>query len=281
MELELKNISDLIDPLLKELSTRQDNPELQITFLPSLNNLTWGIRKRKLTVIGARTSQGKSSFAVQLCYDLALQDKKVVFFSLEMENLECAERLLAHALEINNLYLMKGIISDCIGHGWKEIYDLIEIWHQNKTVPDMVILDYIQNVKGQGNDKQVFDEYIQKFREMAIHYNFAAVICSQINRTSQETDDKSPQLHQLKGTGKLEEMADVVLLLHWPFFYTRDESKKNHFEIYIAKNKLGQTGRLNFIYEPEFFKYKEYQQQEPTIKSRSSYDKQWEREVSV
>jgi len=278
MELEIRNIADFIDPLLKELSKRQTTPELQITSLPSLNDLVWGIRKRKLTVIGARTSQGKSSFAVQLCYDLAMQDKKVVFFSLEMENLECAERLLAYTLDISNLHLMRGqgyklheraaefqqkmktknfLISDCIGRGWKEIEALIEIWHNNNTVPDMVVLDYIQNVKGQGNDKQVFDEYIQKFREMAIRYNFAGVICSQVNRTSQETEDKSPQLHQLKGTGRLEEAADIVFLLHWPYFYNRDPDKKNHFELFVAKNKLGQTGRLNIIYEPEFFKFSE------------------------
>lgn len=278
MGLDIINIADLIEPLLKELGTRKNTPELQITTLPSLNDLVWGIKKRKLTVIGARTSQGKSSFAVQLCYDLALQGKKVVFFSLEMENLECAERLLAHSLEINNLLLMQGkgfqlyeraaefetkmraknfLISDCIGHGWKEINEIIEIWHKAKTVPDMIVLDYIQNVQGEGNDKQVYDEYIKKFRDMAIHYNFAAIICSQVNRTSQETEDRSPQLHQLKGTGRLEEAADVVFLLHWPYFYSRDQEKINHFELFVAKNKLGQTGRLNIIYEPEFFKFKE------------------------
>lgn len=276
--LELQNIGHFIDPLLKELSLRKNTPELKITTLPSLNDLVWGIRKRKLTVIGARTSQGKSSFAVQLCYDLAMQDKKIVFFSLEMENLECAERLVAHTLEINNLLLMRGqgyelkerakelrdklltknfLISDCIGRGWKEINDLIEMWHEIKTVPDMIVLDYIQNVEGQGNDKQIFDEYIKKFRDMAIKFNFAAVICSQVNRTSQETEDRSPQLHQLKGTGRLEEAADIVFLLHWPYFYNRDKEKMNHFELFVAKNKLGQTGRLNIIYRPEFFKFEE------------------------
>lgn len=278
MSLELQNVADLISPLMKELKTRTNSPELPILSLPSLSDLVWGIRKRKLTVIGARTSQGKSSFAVQLCYDLALQDKKVVFFSLEMENLECAERLIAHSLEIPNIFLMKGqgyklheraaefeikmrsknfLISDCIGHGWKEIQTLIELWHENGTVPDMIVLDYIQNVKGQGNDKQVFDEYIKEFRRMGIRYNFAAVICSQVNRTSQESEDKSPQLHQLKGTGGLEEAADIVFLLHWPYFYNRDKDKMNHFELYVAKNKGAPTGRLNIIYEPELFKFSE------------------------
>lgn len=276
-KLELINIADLIEPLMKDLRNRTNSPELPLQSLPGLSDMVWGIRKRKLTVIGARTSQGKSTFAVQLCYDLALQDKKVVFFSLEMENLECAERLLAHSLEIPNLILMKGggyrlyeraaefwgimskknfLISDCIGHGWREIEAMIKLWWENKTVPDVVVLDYIQQVKGDGNDKQVFDEYIKQFRDMAIRYNFAAIICSQVNRTSQDSDDKSPQLHQLKGTGGLEEKADVVFLLHWPWFYD-DTKEKNHFELQVAKNKGGPTGWLNIMYEPEFFRFKD------------------------
>lgn len=277
MELKLVNIADLIEPCIQDILKRKNTPELQITFLPQLNDFMWGIKKRKLTVIGARASHGKSAFAVQLCYDLALQNKNVVFFSLEMENLECAERIISNGLEIHNKSLQRGegfdfvkrsrsfsnilslkkfFISDCIGKTWQEINDIIEIWHNGGKVPDMIILDYIQNTKGNGTTKEAIDEYIRKFREMAIRYNFAGVICSQINRASQETEDKAPQLHQLKGTGFLEEHADVVLLLHWPYKYDPNKDK-NHFEIHVAKNKLGETGWLNLRYEPEFFKFSE------------------------
>lgn len=277
MDLELVNVGDLFIPLVEQIRQRKKEPELPISTLPSLNEMMWGIRKRKLTVIGARTSQGKSSFAVQLCYDLAMQDKKIVFFSLEMENIECAERLMAYSLEIHNKALLRGegynleqraidlgekikkkkfFISDCIGRTWQEINGIIEVWHKNGTVPDMIVLDYIQNIKGSGSAKEAIDEYIRRFREMAIRYNFAAVLCSQVNRTSQESEDKAPQLHQLKSTGFLEEHSDIVLLLHWPYFYDKDKDK-NHFELNIAKNKLGETGWMNIRYYPEFFMFKE------------------------
>ena len=276
MEFELLNIGYCFEPLVEEIKKRGNTPELQITSLPKLNDDIWGIRKKKLTVIGARTSNGKSAFAVQLCYDLALQNKSVVFLSLEMENLECAERLLAHDQNIHNKALQRGevadyyqrgielgellkrkkfFISDCIGKTWKEINDLVEMWHQGGKIPDAIFLDYIQNTKGSGNAKEALDEYIRKFREMAIRYNFAAVICSQVNRTSQESEDKSPQLHQLKGTGFLEEHSDIVLLLHWPYKYGHKD--KYHFELHIAKNKLGETGWRNLRYEPEYCKFSE------------------------
>lgn len=57
-------------------------------------------------------------------------------------------------------------------------------------------------------------------------------------------------------TGFLEEHADVVLLLHWPKLYDANVDK-NHFEINLAKNKLGATGFLNVRYYPEYFMFRE------------------------
>lgn len=275
--LRMINVGSLFEQLAQNIENRGSEPELSVKSLPFLNEKMWGISKRKLTVIGARPSNGKSAFAVQLCYDIAQQGKKVVFLSLEMENIECAERIASNALEINNRALLQGqgkkytkvirnlgknlldkhfIISDCIGRTWEDINSIIEGWSKINTVPDIIVLDYIQNIKGSGTQKEAIDEYIRKFREMAIRFNFAGVLCSQINRVSQESKDKTPMLHQLKGTGFLEEHADVVLLLHWPKLYSAD-ADKNHFEINLAKNKLGGTGFLNMRYYPEYFLFKE------------------------
>ena len=73
MEIKIVNIGTLIEPLIKDIAKRNKTPEIQITLLPKLNDHIWGIRKRKLTVIGARPSNGKSAFAVQLCDDAANQ----------------------------------------------------------------------------------------------------------------------------------------------------------------------------------------------------------------
>lgn len=219
--LRLINVGSLFEQLATNIENRGKQPDLSIKSLPFLNERMWGINKKKLTVIGARPSNGKSAFAVQVCYDLAQQGKKVLFLSLEMENIECAERIASNALEINNRVLLQGegakyanvirnlgknlskqnfIISDFIGRNWEEINTIIESWHIAKTVPDIIVLDYIQNIKGASNSsKESLDEYIRKFREMAIRYNFAGVLCSQINRVSQESKDKTPMLHQLKG----------------------------------------------------------------------------------
>jgi len=265
------NASSLAEQYLKELKLKGEKPELSISTLPSLNNTLWGIRKRRLTIIAARPSQGKSAFGIQLALDLSLQDKKVLFLSLEMENLECFERIITNMNKINNLSLRKSssgltheqkiqetanilkskkfIISDCLGKTWEDIDAIIT---ETGMKFDVVFLDYMQNTKQTAKtQKEGYDEYIRHFRELAIRNNFAAVLLSQINRSSQESKDKSPHIHQLKGTGYLEEHCDACLLLHWPYKY--DENLDiNHFEVNVAKNKLGITQNHNIRFFPQY-----------------------------
>lgn len=233
--------------------------------------MLWGIRKRRLTLIAGRPSQGKSAFGIQMALDLALQDKRVLFLSLEMENLECFERIVTNMHKISNFSLRttsagmayadkikktsevlsskKFIISDCLGKTWEDIDSIVS---QAGIKFDAIFLDYIQNTKQTAKtQKDGYDEFIRHFREMAIRNNFAAVLLSQINRSSQEAKDKKPHMHQLKGTGYLEEHCDSCLLLHWPYKY--DENiDMNHYEIFVAKNKLGQTGYKNARFYPQF-----------------------------
>lgn len=230
----------------------------------------WGLRKKKLTVIGARTSNGKSAFSIQVAVDLALQNKTILFLSLEMENIECLERILTNMNRISNMTLRTNagmkyennilssgarllnkrlFFSDCLGKTWEEIDSIIE----TKGVGfDAIFVDYIQNTKQTARtQKEGYDEFLRHFREMAIRKNFAAVLISQINRTSQEAKDKQPYLHQLKGTGFLEEHCDACILLHWPHKYDYDMDI-NYFEIHLAKNKLGATGAVKVRYYPQY-----------------------------
>ncbi len=67
------------------MESRGKKPEFSITSIPSLNEKIWGIKRREMTIVGARTSQGKSLFMNQLAWDLADQGHKVLYLSLEMD----------------------------------------------------------------------------------------------------------------------------------------------------------------------------------------------------
>lgn len=204
-----------INELLRQRGT---SPELPLKTLSDLNRKLWGLKRGQLHVVGARTSHGKSSFCLQIARDLASQDFAVLYLSLEMSSVQCLERLLCQEYKIKNSDLLTGkqhyyindikdfgiklqkwrlVISDCVGRSWKEIDNLIM---SLTTKPDVIIVDHVQMSRQSTNTgKRDLDEYIKNFREMAMRDNFAAILVSQINRLSQDSDNREPQLHNLKG----------------------------------------------------------------------------------
>lgn len=268
----LNKISEILAELKDILVARKNEPELKITSLPRLNKKIWGIHKKRLTVIGARTSHGKTSFVLQIAYDIAKQGKEVLFLSLEMTKLEMMERLFCNRCRVDNYQLLTGhfdnyqsqfinftkeienvplVFSDCIGKNWQEIDQLLS---ELKTKPQVIILDYLQAIKGLGEiQKEKFDDYINNFRNLAIKHNFAAILCSQINRTNPADKNPVPQLHQLKGTGVLEEAADIAILLYYVFKTTSKEEDKYKYKIFVDKNRNGRTGFFDIKYYPEHY----------------------------
>jgi len=263
------------DSLYKILKNRGKAPELPLLSLPSLNKKMWGIRKGRMTLIGARTSHGKSAMALQISIDLAKQGKKILFLSLEMDNNEMTERIYCNTRQVDNYHLLSGrfeesrqewdvfleeidnwslVFSDMVGKDWKDIDEYLS---NMKIRPDVVILDYIQATRGQQRtQKEQFDDYILHFREMAMRYNFAGILCSQVNRASQDGKTKEPELHQLKGTGVLEENSDVVILLYYP--HKNDKNESIHkYKIFLEKNRNGRTGYMDLFYYPQYYLFTE------------------------
>lgn len=267
------------------LLSRNDTPDLSLKTMPELNDFIFGIRKKELTIIGARPSEGKSTFAAQMALDLASQGHLVLFLSLEMTVEKIGARIFCYQQRFNNRNAFRGgvvkelsrfdafereiggyplIINDMLGKDWKEIDDLIT---HTDLRPEVIIVDYIQTIARsvRMNRLDEVDQYIRHFREMAIRKNFAGVVCSQINRSAQDSTDKRPQLHQLKQSGFLEEHADLAILLHWPYKY--GDGNINRFTCFVAKNKDGQTGYIKLKFNPEYYAFEDWVQElEPAKK---------------
>jgi len=277
--------ADRYKELYPELLDKHGKPkEFSIDFLPSLDKCIWGLSRKQLVVAAGRTSMGKSVFLVQLAYSLAKQGKRVAFFSLEMTADNCILRMMNLTCGISNWVNIVGIsaeedkaykprmtkfqqeldnmrlaIYESYGKTFDEINDSIE---QLGGEVDVVIIDYVQMIKGGGKatDKQAIDEYIKQLRELAIKKNFCAIIGSQINRATYYKDGKikKPELWELKGTGCLEEVADIAILVHWQHHYDADDSPEDEYWIKVAKNRNGRTGQFDCKFEPEYYRLSEY-----------------------
>jgi replicative DNA helicase len=278
--MEIKPLTAYLSETEDVLNKRTSDPDLPITALPSLNNKTWGLPRGKMTIIGARTSMGKTAFALQIILDMLTNNKSVLYLSFEMKPQEIAERLFCNKYKIDNFELLVGkfseyqpqwesftqflnnsklIIADGFGKTWKELTDFMNTLTKQ---PDVVILDYIQSIAGSSVEGKGFiDEYIRKFRELAISKGYAGVIVSQINRSNPDAKDKSPQLHQLKGTGYLEEHADLIILLNW-VYKTQKIEDKSLYELNVAKNRSGRTGYIKLRYLPQYYLFEDWAHEE-------------------
>ena len=246
----MKHISEWLPSLAEELYNRGDKPALSLLSLPDLNRKIWGIRQGALTIVGARTSQGKSSFALQIAADLSSQGVPVWLLSLEMSVPSLLERLFCHMMSVDNYSVLSGqmkmdkgiqrkylkfkeilqdstlLITEGIGKSWEDIVQLIEAVGER---PKVIIVDYVQNIAFKSGDtREIINDYIRRFRNLAIKHNFAGVLCSQINRGAEEQKNKEPSLAQLKETGFLEESADMVMLLHWQDFYGKKKEENRN-----------------------------------------------------
>lgn len=255
--------------------------------------MLWGIQRGKVVIIAARPSVGKSAFAVQLGRDVALQGKKVMFLSIEMTVSDITERLFCNSQKVNNADLLRGkhekyepflgafeselksikfVISDCIGHNWQDIDELLKSLVE---LPDVIIIDHINAIKSNGkNTKEGIDDYLTNIVEITKHKNICTIICCQINRDNQKDNDKTPQLHELKGSGNLEEAADVVIMLHWPWRYNQDNMDIfNKYQLIIGKNRNGMTGYLDIFYKPENYLFADIiKEPKPFLRRRLDVD---------
>ena len=261
--------SEIWPELKKDILSRTDKPRYPIG-LKSLDIVLWGLHKKQIMAVGARTSQGKTAFSLFLAKRMVEHSQKVVYFSLEMSRGQMLERLFTQVARINNRDLRQGMAKDKVldneslfktwmgasklliddQYGY-EFNNIVEILHAVR--PDFVFIDYIQmiSIKGHKNKLEAIEEYVRRLMQLAIELNFGAVIVSQINRSGVD----GAEMHHFKHAGVLEEHPDTVLTLKWdwseetPYKFIVDVKKQRHGE---PKNGI----EIQFIPQHSIFEEK-------------------------
>lgn len=270
--MQIIHCSQVFNKMEENLRSRTGVPKLPISSLPTLSKMIHGLPPGKMTVIGARTSMGKTAFAMQLMIDFITIGASVLYIGFEMQPEEMLERMFCNRYRISNLELARGsvvgldkelgdfkkwqenlqlVFTDDFAKDWTELETFLEALPLGAK-PDVVVVDFIQAIQHTNeHDKRFIDDYIRAFKMMSLRNDFAGIVVSQINRTSPEAKNKEPQLHQLKGSGFLEEHADMVFLLDW-----KDKTKPE-FVINVAKNRSGPTGWINAHYISNQYRFEE------------------------
>ena len=251
-----------------------------------LDKYITGLNKSDFILIGARPAMGKTSFALNLAQNVAVNaGKKCVFFSLEMTKEQLAERLLASKAGIPSQKLRTGELSKeewvRLGNATGEFMQT-ELYlddSSNTTVPeikskvrrlknvDIIIIDYlglIQSAVRKENRVQEVSEITRNLKMLAKDLNIPVVCCAQLSRgTEGRGKSHRPQLSDLRESGSIEQDADIVMFLYREDYYRAeaDEDKQddidaNLTELIVAKNRHGAVGTIEMTFDKEFTRFR-------------------------
>ena len=238
------------------------------TGLKGLDRMLGGLHKSDMIIVAGRPSMGKTSLALQLAYAAAKAKKKVGVVSLEMSNVQLANRLLAMNAEgLSVEALRQGTLTQ---RGWMSLTNaamlvsplpiylcddsvctLPEIKAKAKLLQrtnglDLLIVDYLQLMESsqQRNRNREGDvsEVSRGLKQLAKRLDIPVVALSQLSRRCEERPDKRPIPSDLRESGSLEQDSDVILMLYRDEVYHDDSPDKGLAEILVRKHRNGAIG---------------------------------------
>ena len=249
------------------------------TGLSVLDDKTNGLNKSDLVLLAARPGMGKTSMALNMALNVARSSgKSVAVFSLEMSRDQLVTRILSSQATVENQRLVTGNLRE---QDWVNIANAAALLsglniliddNPLLTVADMnakcrridglglVVVDYLQLMTSAGggksysgeNRQQAVSDMSRMLKIMAKELQVPVLCLSQLSRANEKRDDKRPMLSDLRESGSIEQDADIVLFIYRDDYYHEDSEKHNIAECIIAKNRHGETGKVELAWSPQY-----------------------------
>ena len=298
-ELSQKNMRQdytQIDPVVKqavEILQKAAANKGGFTGIPTgyakLDDYTSGWQRSDLVIIAGRPAMGKTSFALSLAKNIAVDyDTPIAFFSLEMNNVQLVNRLISNVCEIEGKKILNGQLDD---EEWKRLdknvrklqaapiyiddtpgMSIFELRTKARRLVrekgvQVIMIDYLQlmNANGArfGSRQEEVSTISRSLKGLAKELDIPVLALSQLNRTvegREGIDGKRPQLSDLRESGAIEQDADMVLFVHRPEYYrifTDEKGNDLHgkAQIIIAKHRKGGTGDVLLNFRGEFTRF--------------------------
>lgn len=277
--IEFVKVSDVMEGVIEHLKTLKPGSDGLTgidTGFPNMNFKLSGFQRSDLVILAARPSVGKTALALNFAFNAAIKNKTVGIFSLEMSKEQMALRMLARAamIELNDIKKgnLKGqdfemirnaltlfreaklFISQAPGASVTEIRSQARKLKTRNDGLDLVIIDYLQLMVGEGESQQVMVSNISRsLKALAMELDCPVIALSQLSRKSEERKNHRPMLSDLRDSGSIEQDADIVMFLYREAYYEKDDiENRNTAELDIAKHRNGETGTVHLHWKPEF-----------------------------
>ena len=264
-----------------------------------MDEITSGWQASDLVIIAGRPAMGKTSFALSIAKNVAVDyGVPIGFFSLEMNNVQLVNRLISNVCEVSGRKILNGqldpsdwerldkrigrltdapiYVDDTPGLSVFELRTKARRLVREKGVK-IIMIDYLQlmNANGMkfGSRQEEVSTISRSLKGLAKELDIPVLALSQLSRNVENREGlegKRPQLSDLRESGAIEQDADMVLFVHRPEYYHIYQDEKGNdlhgmAQIIIAKHRKGSTGDVLLNFRGEFTRF-----QDPTEAAASS-----------
>jgi replicative DNA helicase len=244
------------------------------TGFTELDECTNGLHSGQMVVIAARPGMGKSTLGLDFLRSCSIKNRMPsVVFSLEMSKSEIVMRLLSAEAKIKLADMRSGRMSDDdwtrLARRMSEISEaplyiddspnltMMEIRAKARRLKQkadlrLVVIDYLQLMtsgKKVESRQQEVSEFSRQLKLLAKELEVPVVAMSQLNRGPEQRTDKRPMLADLRESGAIEQDADVVILLHRPDAFERDDPRGGEADLILAKHRNGPTKTITVAHQ--------------------------------
>jgi len=279
----MESLSENLDSVIEKLKA----PDKGITTgFYELDQMLLGFKPSELIVVAGRPSMGKTSLMTDFVLS-ASREGPVIIFSAEMSFQILAERMVANFANINLHAIKQGGITEKVAIDINKALNCLKergIWiddtsyitpmyirnefQTNPSVPknvSCIFIDYLQLLGADmstGRSYEDIGNITRDIKAIAKELNVPVVLLCQLNRENTKRETHEPRLSDLRDSGKIEENADVVLLIHRPSYFNIKEADIDSEDdgeafIIIGKNRNGPVGKVPVVWLSEMMSFKE------------------------
>ncbi|TON23248.1 replicative DNA helicase [Vibrio parahaemolyticus] len=284
-----QNVDNILEKTLERIELLYKTPQDGVTGVDTgftdLNKKTAGLQGSDLVIVAARPSMGKTTFAMNLCENAAMQqDKPVLIFSLEMPAEQLMMRMLASLSRVDQTKIRTGQLDD---DDWARISSTMGILMQKKNMYiddssgltptevrsrarrvarehgglSMIMVDYLQLMRVPSlTDNRTLEiaEISRSLKALAKELNVPVVALSQLNRSLEQRADKRPVNSDLRESGSIEQDADLIMFIYRDEVYHPDSPYKGTAEIIIGKQRNGPIGSVRLTFQGQHSRFDNY-----------------------
>lgn len=251
------------------------------TGFADLDRMTSGLQPSDLVIVAGRPSMGKTSFAMNLVENAALEmGKPIAVFSMEMPAEQLVIRMLSSLGRINQTRVRTGRLEQ---EDWQKLSQAVGKLKETSIHIDdtpaltptelrsrarrmarehgqlgMIMVDYLQLMRvagaAEGRTAEI-SEISRSLKAVAKEFKCPVVALSQLNRSLEQRPNKRPVNSDLRESGAIEQDADVILFIYRDEVYHEDSPDKGVAEIIIGKQRNGPIGTCRLAFQGEFTRF--------------------------